>query len=127
MGKRVGNGATDARQLGIDEFSADAHRCKHRWMLVVALVVHGDREAERIEQIGLHALEDPVHQRHKLRVLAWLKVRRSHDQSRVVTVATRSSPEMLNSVMIDPVAGTISPSLVVAPTANNARTAALSQ
>jgi hypothetical protein len=34
---------------------------------------------------------------------------------------------MLNSVMIGPVVGTINPSLVVAATANNARTAALSQ
>ena len=96
-------------------------------MLVIALVVDGDRQADRIEQIGLHALEDAVHECHQLRVLARLKVRRSHDQSRVATVATRSSPEMLNSVMIGPVAGTISPSLVVAATANNARTAALSQ
>ena len=34
---------------------------------------------------------------------------------------------MLSSVMMGPVAGTISPSLVVAATANKARTAALSQ
>jgi hypothetical protein len=34
---------------------------------------------------------------------------------------------MLNSVVIGPVVGTINPSLVVAATANNARTAALSQ
>jgi len=113
--------------LGVDEISADAQRRDHRWLLVVALVVDGDRQAERVEQIGLHALEDPMHQRHELWVLAWLKVRRSHDQSRVVTVATRSSPEMLNSVMIGPAVGTISPSLVVAATVNNARTAALSQ
>jgi len=91
------------------------------------VVVDGDREADRIEQIGLHTLEDAVHQRHQLRVLAWLKIRRSHVQSRVTTVTTRSRPEMLSSVMIGPVAGTIRPSLVVAATANNARTAALSQ
>jgi hypothetical protein len=127
MVKRIRNGTPDARQLGPDEISADAQSRDHRWPLVVALVVHGDRQAERIEQIGLHAFEDPVHQCHELRVLARLKVRRSHDQSRVVTVATRSSPEMLNSVMIGPAAGTIRPSLVVAATVNNARTAALSQ
>lgn len=127
IGERVGDRATGARKLGIGEVSANAQRGEHRWVLVMALVVDRDHQPERIGQIGLHAFEDAVHQRHELRVLTWLKVRRSHGQSRVVTVATRSRPEMLSSVMMSPVAGTISPSLVVAATANNARTAALSQ
>ena len=127
IGKRITNRATDTRELGIGEVSANAQRSQHGRLLVMALVVDGDHQAERIEQIGLYALEDPMHQCHQLRVLAWLKVRRSHDQSRVATAATRSSPEMLSSVVIGPVAGTMRPSLVVAATANNARTAALSQ
>ena len=96
----------------------------HQHPQLVALM---KRILERMQFDLLDALEDALHQRHQLRVLVWLKVRRSHVQSRVTTVATRSRPEILSSVKMGPVAGTISPSLVVAATANKARTAALSQ
>ena len=127
IGERIGDRTADARELSFGDVGADTDGGEHGRHLVMALVVNGDRQADRIEVVELNPLEDPMQQRHQLRMLARLKVGRGHRQSRVTTVATRSRPEMFSSVMIVPVAGTINPSLVVAATANNARTAALSQ
>jgi hypothetical protein len=96
----------------------------------VPLVVHSDGETEHVPKIGLGALQDALQQRHQLWVVRGMEVWAGHTdpgQSTAVTVATRSRPEMPSRVVIGPCPGTMSVSLVVAATENNARTAALSQ
>ncbi len=91
--------------------------------------MHGDRQPDGVGEVVMDTFEDPIEQlvlgilaRMELGGRAWCAT-----HSSVMTVATRSKPEMPSRALIGPSAATIIVSSVVAATANRARTAALSQ
>jgi len=131
MGDRIGNGGPpNARQLGLDELSADAPRLAS----TDGRFRHGTCRTRRSQgptassRSDLHALEDALHQRHQLWV-GWrgLKnARRGHGQSRVATVADAGRARRCSTRRDDrsPSRGTNQPEFwSLRPQRNNARTA----
>ncbi len=132
MFEGVGNRSAQPTELTVDEFPADSPGRQY-FRDIAMPAVHRNREADGAGQIALHAFEDPVEELGRGRgfggPVAWLEERSRHGLSHsfVTTVATRSNPEIPRSVLICPVCRTSMVSCVVAASANNARTAALSQ
>ncbi len=118
--------------MGLDELAADAARGQNHRAAVVACAVHRDRQTDGPREIPLNPFQDSVEQ---LAVSAGgVGTARMEDggghgasHSLVITVATRSRPEIPSRVAMCPVRLTTIVSSVVAASVNNARTAALSQ
>ena len=91
--------------------------------------MHGDGERDGVGKVVLDPLEDAVEELAVGALLPGMERRSGHGRCYplVMTVATRSSPEMPSSVAMWPEGLTIMVSEVPAASEKSARTAALSQ